>query len=218
MRRLFRMKNSSIETAGKTVKSKSLVAMVTEALVSTGPSFKATGGAFVSQESVFLFMDTLFALSNVGRYDTMVTVDNVAYPISAYTVDGRIGKAFGMSKAVFMPGTNPYTKDLRKHEDATIRMTPAEFIEFQYQFLANFKVTPSVQPIDEFIRAICVGEVTEVSNGELVHIDDMCTVKSLPLQLVTSEYMYEDSYFMYPIKAVVKQIVVNFYTALKAKT
>jgi hypothetical protein len=159
----------------------------------------------------------MFGLSNIGRYDTMVTVDNVAYPTSAYTVDGRIGKAFGMPKAIRMPGTNPYTKDLRKHEDAMVRMTPAEFIEFQYQFLANFKATPSVQPIDEFVRPVCVGEVTEVSNGETVHIDDLCAVKSLPVQLVTSDYMYEDSYFMYPIKAVVKQVVVNFYSSLKAK-
>lgn len=211
------MRNNEVETAGKTANSKSLIALVAEELGSTGPSFRATGGAFVNQDAVLRFVETLFALSNVERYDTMVTVANVAYPISTYTVDGRIGKAFGMPKAIRMPGTNPYIKDLRKHEDAEVRMSPAEFTEFQYQFLANFKVTPSVQPIDEFIRPVCVGEVTEVSNGESVHIDDLCAVKSLPVQLVASEDMYEDSYFMYPIEAVVKQVVVNFYTGLKAK-
>lgn len=211
------MRNNEVETAGKTASSKSLIALVAEELGSTGPSFRATGGTFVSQDAVSRFIETLFALSNVERYDTMVTVANVAYPISTYTVDGRIGKAFGMPKAIRMPGTNPYIKDLRKHEDAEVRMSPAEFTEFQYQFLANFKVNPNVQPIDEFIRPVCVGEVTEVSNGESVHIDDLCAVKSLPVQLVASEDMYEDSYFMYPIEAVVKQVVVNFYTGLKAK-
>lgn len=203
------------DLAGKTANNKSFVAMVTEELHQVGTQFKATGGDFVKKEELMKFVDTTFALSKVGRYDEFITYGNVAYPITSYTIDAGFGKAFCMPRMITMPGTNPFTKDVREHEDATVKMTPAEYQAFQYQYFANFRKVPTLQPVTEFTRSVCIGEITEVSNGERVHIDDMCAVKSLPVQLTCVKELYEESYFVYPLSTVVKQVVVNFYTAMK---
>lgn len=211
------MMSNEVKTAGETADPKSLIDLVVENLVNSGVSFKSTGGAFVSKEDTTKFIGTLFALANVERYHTMVTVDQVAYPISSYAIDARLGGAFAMPRQIMMPGTSPYLKDLREHEECTVSMTPAEFVEYQYKFFANFKQVPNLQPVDEFIRPINIGEVTEIYNGKSAHIDDVCAAKSLPVKLLASDVMFEKDYFEYPLETVVKQIVINFYTNLKSK-
>lgn len=184
-------------------------------LVSVGDSFKKIGGTFVSLGDMTKFLDTLSTLSSVGMYDTIITVDGVAYPLSAYTVDSRIAAAFVMPRAVVMPGSNPFRKDVSVHHSAKKIMTPAEMIEFEYKLFAYFKVSPNLVSVEESIRPVMLGDVTEVMKGDMCHIEDLASVKSLPVSLKISDELYGEGYFNYRTADVLRMIAVNFYSGLK---
>lgn len=217
--------NSSInETSGKTEtvtsavseERKDLCVLVAKEIVKSGKSFKTTGGNFVSEADMTDFIETVFACSNLGRYDTVIAFGGTVYPISAYTIDGRLGEAFAAPKMVCMPGTSPFLKDVRVHEEAKVKMSPARFIEFQYQFFANFRQSPILQSINEFIKPTTISDVKEVSNGVNVHIDDISAIKALPLKLSIADNLFNEEYFTYPIAEVIKQVVINLFIDMKA--
>jgi hypothetical protein len=206
------------ETASKmeeTTSLKSLINTIVALLISVGASFKKVGGDFVTKNEVAKFFRTLFTLSNAGPYDTTVTVGGVIYPLNTFVVDTRIAAAFVMPKAVKMPGASPFLKDVSVHYKDMDIMSPSEMIEFQHKWFAMMKVQPTLVSIEEAIKPRLLGEITEVSNGSKCHVEDLASVKSIPVELAITDKLFGDEYFNYDIETVVKMVVVNFYTNLK---
>lgn len=206
------------ETASKmeeTASINTVIELIVALLMSIGASFKKVGGDFVTKSEVTKFIKTLFAISNVGPYDTTVTVGGVVYPLAAFTVDSHIATAFVMPKAVKMPGASPFLKDVSVHYKDMDIMSPAEMIEFQHKFFAMFKAQPNMIGIEEAIKVKLLGEVVEVSNGSKCHVEDLASVKSVPVELAICEQLFGEGYFNYDLKDVIRMVVVNFYTQLK---
>jgi hypothetical protein len=215
------MKND-VEATGKTVEVdkvtpiERIITLVTELLISVGASFKKVGGEFIKDSEMKKFIKTLYALSNVGPYDTTMTVNGGIYPISTYQVDSRIAAAFLMPRAVRMPGSGPFRLDVSAHEDQGSKiMTPAEMIEFQYKFMNYFKLIPTfVDPTQE-LSSKTLSDMIEVSNGDRCHVEDLASVKSIPITISIADKLWDDNYFNYDLASVAKQVVVNFYSNLK---
>lgn len=207
-------------TVGKTTKMeetaslKTVLSTIVALLISVGTSFKKVGGEFVKREELERFLNTLYTLSSVGPYDSVFTVNGAVYPLEAFKVDTRIAAAFVMPRAVLMPGASPFRKDVSVHLKETNLMDPAEMIEFQHKFMAQFKTQPTLGPVEEAIKPVILGEVTDVSNGKMCHVEDLASVKSMPVELLLTEELWKDEYFTYSIDDVAKMVVVNFYTSL----
>lgn len=212
--------NETMGTAGKTAKMeetaslKTVLSTIVALLISVGTSFKKVGGEFVKREELERFLNTLYTLSSVGPYDSVFTVNGAVYPLEAFKVDTRIASAFVMPRAVLMPGASPFRKDVSVHLKETNLMTPAEMIEFQHKFMAQFKTQPTLGSVEEAIKPVILGEVTDVSNGKMCHVEDLASVKSMPVELLLTEELWKDEYFNYSIDDVAKMVVVNFYTSL----
>lgn len=212
--------NETKGTVGKTTKMeetaslKTVLSTIVALLISVGTSFKKVGGEFVKREELERFLNTLYTLSSVGPYDSVFTVNGAVYPLEAFKVDTRIAAAFVMPRAVLMPGASPFRKDVSVHLKETNLMNPAEMIEFQHKFMAQFKTQPTLGPVEEAIKPVILGEVTDVSNGKMCHVEDLASVKSMPVELLLTEELWKDEYFNYSIDDVAKMVVVNFYTSL----
>jgi len=212
--------NETKSTVGKTTKMeetaslKTVLSTIVALLISVGTSFKKVGGEFVKREELERFLNTLYTLSSVGPYDSVFTVNGAVYPLEAFKVDTRIAAAFVMPRAVLMPGASPFRKDVSVHLKETNLMNPAEMIEFQHKFMAQFKTQPTLGPVEEAIKPVILGEVTDVSNGKMCHVEDLASVKSMPVELLLTEELWKDEYFNYNIDDVARMVVVNFYTSL----
>lgn len=209
----------TVKTAEETaVRTTSIVNVVVETivaqLISIGSSFKKVGGDFMKESEVKRFIGTLFAISSVGPYDTFMVVRSVSYPLESYQLDSRIANAFAMPRAITMPGTSPFRKDVSAHFDGADLMDPAAFLEFQYKFLNYFKTVPSFGSILEAIKVVYIGEVTDCMNSERVHVEDLASTKKIPYILKNASELYGDGYFTYSVQDVVRMVVINFYTQL----
>jgi len=209
----------TVKTAEETaVRTTSIVNVVVETivaqLISIGSSFKKVGGDFMKESEVKRFIGTLFAISSVGPYDTFMVVRSVSYPLESYQLDSRIANAFAMPRAITMPGTSPFRKDVSAHFDGADLMDPAAFLEFQYKFLNYFKTVPSFGNILEAIKVVYIGEVTDCMNSERVHVEDLASTKKIPYILKNASELYGDGYFTYSVQDVVRMVVINFYTQL----
>jgi len=209
----------AVKTAEETaVRTTSIVNVVVETivaqLISIGSSFKKVGGDFMKESEVKRFIGTLFAISSVGPYDTFMVVRSVSYPLESYQLDSRIANAFAMPRAITMPGTSPFRKDVSAHFDGADLMDPAAFLEFQYKFLNYFKTVPSFGSILEAIKVVYIGEVTDCMNSERVHVEDLASTKKIPYILKNASELYGDGYFTYSVQDVVRMVVINFYTQL----
>lgn len=189
--------------------------LVSALLVSEGAQFKKVGGDFVNKGEVTKFIRTLNTISNVGPYDTTLTVDGVVYPLEAFKVDSRIAAAFMKPRAVKMPGASPFLKDVSVHSRGGDAMNPAEMIEFQHRFFAMFKVQPNLVDVLETIKPRLLGEIVDCYDGNKFHIEDLASVKSVPVELSIAHDLFGENYFMYDPEVVVKFVVINFYTSLK---
>lgn len=201
-----------METTTSTTKVNELVVAL---LTSEGAAFKKVGGDFVSKSEVTKFIRTLDTISNVGPYDTTLTVDGVVYPLEAFKVDSRIAAAFMKPRAVKMPGASPFLKDVSVHSKSGEAMNPAEMIEFQHRFFAMFKVQANLVDVLDAIKPVLLGEVVDCFDGCKYHVEDLASVKSLPVELSIAHELFGDNYFMYDPEVVVKFVVINFYTSLK---
>ena len=206
---------ASGKTATKVDNSFNIVALIVRLLISVGVSFKKVGGEFVSTGEMKRFISTLFALSSVGPYDTTLTVSGVAYPLNMFMVDTRIGQAFVQPRAILMPGTSPFRKDVSVHPHVSDIMTPPELIEFQHKWMAMFKLTPTLQSVEEYIKVANIGDYVDLRKGDTCHIEDLASVKSVPAEIDVASKLYEDHYFNLNTADVIRMVVVNFYTALK---
>jgi hypothetical protein len=224
------MKNDEIMTSGKTEgmeeaasgksatkvnNSFNIVELIVRLLISVGVSFKKVGGEFVRPEEMKRFISTLFALSSVGPYDTTLTVGGVAYPLDMFMVDTRVGQAFVQPRAIVMPGTSPFRKDVSVHPHVSGVMTPPELVEFQHKWFAMYKLTPTLQSVAEYIKVANIGDYVDLRKGDMCHIDDLASVKSVPAEIDVASELYEDFYFNLNTADVIRMVVVNFYTALK---
>lgn len=224
------MKADEVMTSGKTEEmveaasgttatgvsdSFNIVQLIVTLLISVGTSFKKVGGMFVSVEEMKRFVSTLFALSSVGPYDTTLTVGGVAYPLDMFMVDTRVGQAFVQPRAILMPGTSPFRKDVSVHPDVSGIMTPPELVEFQHKWFAMFKLTPTLQSVEEYIKVANIGDYVDLRKGSMCHIEDLASVKSIPAEIDVASELYEEYYFNLNTADVVRMVVVNFYTALK---
>lgn len=213
--------NETKGTAGKTAKMEGTASLkvvletIVALLISVGASFRKVGGEFVDKAALTRFFNTLATLSSVGPYDTVFTVGGVAYPLDTFKVDSRIASAFVMPRAVLMPGSSPFRLDVSVHHKDTNLMNPAEMIEFQHKFMAQFKTQPNFITIEEAIKPVILGEITDVSNGLKCHVEDLASVKSIPVELKLTEELWSDEYFNYAINDVAKMVVVNFYSSLQ---
>lgn len=192
-----------------------IVQLIVTLLTSVGTSFKKVGGMFVSTEEMKRFVSTLFALSNVGPYDTTLTVGGVAYPLDMFMVDTRVGQAFVQPRAILMPGTSPFRKDVSVHPEVSGVMTPPELVEFQHKWFAMFKLTPTLQSVEEYIKVANIGDYVDLRKGSMCHIEDLASVKSVPAEIDVASKLYEEYYFNLNTTDVVRMVLVNFYTALK---
>lgn len=207
------------QTAGETaMETTSIINLVVETivamLVSIGTSFKKVGGDFVTKNEMKKFIETLFALSSVGPYDTFMVVRGVSYPLESYQLDSRIANAFVLPRAITMPGTSPFRKDVSAHFDGADILDPAAFLEFQYKYLNYFKTVPSFGNILEAIKVVNIGEVTDCMNSKNVHVEDLATTKKIPYILRDASVFFGDEYFTYSVQDVVRMVVLNFYTQL----
>jgi hypothetical protein len=207
------------ETAGKTAMGttdmiKTVVETIVSLLISTGASFKKINGE-IDRKELKKFVETLFAISSVGMYQTFIVVKGVSYPIEAYKVDSRIAEAFVQPRAIVMPGTSPFRKDVSAHFDAPEMLDPAAFEEFQYKFMNYFKTVPSFGNMLEAIKVVNLGEVVDCISSDGVHVEDLASTKKIPYILKDASVFYGDGYFNYTVQDVVKFVVLNFYTSLK---
>lgn len=224
------MKNDEIMTSGKTEgmeeaasgkpatkvsNSFNIVELIVRLLISVGVSFKKVGGEFVRPEEMKRFISTLFALSSVGPYDTTLTVSGVAYPLDMFMVDTRVGQAFVQPRAIVMPGTSPFRKDVSVHPNVSGIMTPPELVEFQHKWFAMYKLTPTLQSVAEYIKVANIGDYVDLRKGDMCHIEDLASVKSVPAEIDVASELYEDFYFNLNTADVIRMVVVNFYSALK---
>lgn len=224
------MKNDEIMTSGKTEgmeeaasgksatkvnNSFNIVELIVRLLISVGVSFKKVGGEFVKPEEMKRFISTLFALSSVGPYDTTLTVGGVAYPLDMFMVDTRVGQAFVQPRAIVMPGTSPFRKDVSVHPNVSGIMTPPELVEFQHKWFAMYKLTPTLQSVAEYIKVANIGDYVDLRKGDMCHIEDLASVKSVPAEIDVASELYEDFYFNLNTADVIRMVVVNFYSALK---
>lgn len=224
------MKNDEIMTSGKTEgmeeaasgkpatkvsNSFNIVELIVRLLISVGVSFKKVGGEFVRPEEMKRFISTLFALSSVGPYDTTLTVSGVAYPLDMFMVDTRVGQAFVQPRAIVMPGTSPFRKDVSVHPNVSGVMTPPELVEFQHKWFAMYKLTPTLQSVAEYIKVANIGDYVDLRKGDMCHIEDLASVKSVPAEIDVASELYEDFYFNLNTADVIRMVVVNFYSALK---
>lgn len=224
------MKADEFKTSGKTEKmveaasgttatgisdTFNIVELIVRLLISVGSSFKKVGGEFVKVEEMRRFISTLFALSSVGPYDTTLTVGGVAYPLDMFMVDTRIGQAFVQPRAIVMPGTSPFRKDVSVHPKVGSIMTPPELVEFQHKWFAMFKLTPTLQSVVEYIRVANIGDYVDLRKGNMCHVEDLASVKSVPAEIDVASELFEDFYFNLNTADVIRMVVVNFYTALK---
>jgi hypothetical protein len=198
------------ETASLTTVLETIVAM----LISVGTSFKKVGGDFVKRDEVERFLKTLYTLSTVGPYDSVFTVNGGIYPLEAFKVDSRFAAAFVMPRAVLMPGASPFRKDVSVHLKFDNLFNPAEMIEFQHKFFAQFKTQPQLISVEEAMKPVILGEITDVSCGAMCHVEDLASVKSIPVELSITDQLWKDEYFNYNIADVAKMVVVNFYSGL----
>lgn len=223
------MKSDEIMTSGKTEKMDeaasgktatkvnnafNIVELIVKLLISVGCSFKKVGGEFVKAEEMKRFISTLFALSSVGPYDTTLTVGGVAYPLDMFMVDTRVGQAFVQPRAILMPGTSPFRKDVSVHPDVTGVMTPPELVEFQHKWFAMYKLTPTLQSVEEYIKVANIGDYVDLRKVNMCHIEDLASVKSLPAEINIASELFEEFYFNLNTADVVRMVVVNYYTAL----
>lgn len=212
--------NNIVKTAGETaVNTTDIVNIVVDTissqLVSMGTSFKKVGGDFLDKKEMKKFIETLYAISSVGPFDTFMVVRGVGYPLESYKLDAHIANAFVMPRAITMPGTSPYRKDLSAHLSGVDVMDPSAFIEFQYKYLNYFKMVPSFVSVLESIKPVNIGEVTDCMNSEKVHVEDLASTKKIPYILKDAGVLFGDEYFNYSVMDVVKCVVLNFYTELK---
>jgi len=206
---------ASGKTATKVGNSFNIVELIVKLLISVGFSFKKVGGEFVRPEEMRRFISTLFALSSVGPYDTTLTVGGVAYPLDMFMVDTRVGQAFVQPRAILMPGTSPFRKDVSVHPKVGDIMTPPELVEFQHKWFAMYKLVPTLQSVVEYIKVANIGDYVDLMKGSMCHIEDLASVKSVPAEIDVASELYEDFYFNLNTADVIRMVVVNFYTALK---
>lgn len=192
-----------------------IIQLIAKLLRTVGTSFKRVGGEFVDQADLERFVWTLFALSSIGPYDTQIVVKGVSYSLSDYQVDSRIGNAFMQPRAIMMPGTSPFRRDVSAALLGGGQLAPAEFLEFQYKFLNYFKTVPSLGNILEFIKVVNIGEVTDCMHSKLAHVEDLASTKKIPYILRDVSLLYEPQYFQYSADSVVRMVVTNFYSDLK---
>jgi hypothetical protein len=199
------------ETAPITVIIETIVRM----LLFVGKSFKKIGGEFVTEKELKRFISTLYTISAIGPYDTTVTVSGVPYPLDTFKVDTKLVGAFLQPRAIVMPGTSPFRLDVSVHQTFKEIMMPAELIEFQYKFLAMFKVQPTLQSVEEGLKPRVLGDITECCNGKKFHVDDLASVKSVPPLLSVASQLYTEDYFNYDLADVIRMVVTNLYSDLK---
>lgn len=200
---------------GSAASLNTVVHVIAVKLATMGASFKKVSGQFVSQADITKFLNTLFTLSSVGVYDTTIAVGGVVYPLNAFQVDTRIATAFVMPRAVRMPGTNPFITDVSVHHVSDDIMNPAEMIEFQHKFFNMFKLTPNMIGIEEAIKPRLLGDLTDVTYCGRCHVEDLASVKSVPVELEIANLLYEDNYFTLDFESVIDMVVVNFLSLLK---
>lgn len=199
----------------KTVGKTTIMYVIAYLLVEVGKSFKKVGRSFIELPEMERFINTLYSLSNVGRYDAAIAVGGVMYPLDLFKVDSRFAEAFVQPRAVTMPGSSPFSKDVITHPSNDVIMSPAEMIEFQYKFFSMFKLQPQLEDVTQFIRVISLSEVVNCGNGTKYHVEDLATVKSVPCDLTITEQLFEEPYFNYEIEDVIRMVVTNFYSSLK---
>lgn len=192
-----------------------VIATIVNLLIMVGKSFKRVGGEFVSESEMKRFINTLYTLSNIGPYDTTLIVEGVPFPVEAFKVDTRIQDAFLQPRAVVMPGTSPFRKDVSVHSKSGNIMTPAELIEFQFKFLAMFKAQPTLQSPIEGLKPRNLSECVECGNGRAYHVEDLASIKSIPTELKLAEELFGEHYFSYAQQDVIRMVVTNFYSNLK---
>lgn len=204
------------ETAnmGRTAMITTVLDTIVALLVSMGTSFKKVGGEFIKEKEMKQFITTLFVLSNVGPYDTTLVVQGVGYPLESFKIDSRIASAFVQPRAILMPGTSPFRKDLSAHLTNGEAMDPATFQEFQYRFLNYFKVVPSFGNTLDAIKPMNIGEITDCMSSSAVHVEDLASTTKVPPILADAGVFFGDNYFNYDVPSVVKNVVLHFYTTL----
>jgi hypothetical protein len=214
------MNSTANETAGKTAKKGStpssitVVSLIVSMLRNVGLKFKKVGGDFVSEADIKKFVNTLLALSDVGPYDTILTVDGIAYPLSDFKVDTRLAAALLPPRQVVMAEPSPYRKDVRVHYSTKAEWSPAQMMEFQYQFLGMLKVQPSFSDILDRITMMPIGEVGDVLKADQCHVQDLAAVKSLPIELTIASEFWGEGYFNIPLSKVIEVLVFNLYSQL----
>lgn len=192
-----------------------IIETIVRMLLMVGKSFKKIGGDFVTEKELKRFISTLYTISAIGPYDTTLTVGGVPYPLDSFKVDTKLAGAFLQPRAIVMPGTSPFRLDVSVHQVFKDIMMPAELVEFQFKFLAMFKVQPTLQSVEEGLKPRVLGDITECGNGERFHVDDLASVKSVPSVLSVASQLYTKEYFNYDLSDVIRMVVTNLYSDLK---
>lgn len=182
------------------------------------PSFKKVGGPFITDEKMLQLMTTLEALSNLDRFATTVTTMSGTFSIQDYKVDATLAK-IAKPRAVTLPGSPFLTINLRKQEDtdAKLILTPASFVEAQFELLSKFKRQPNFQPVADIIKDVDVSNLEGISDGKRVHCDGLEVSTKLPIELVITDEAFKPEYFETDLSIYVQAVFTNLGMSLSQK-
>lgn len=182
---------------------------------STGTRMKLAS-AMMPVSDLKSILTTFEDFSNVGRFDTTIETRSGRFSIEDFKVDTKLA---GLIKpcAVSVPGSPFLTKDLRVHTSvaASEVLTPAELIQVQFDLANRFKAQPTFGSVSEMIKPVDLSAVSVISDGDYVHCETLGAVKTIPIELTISDYLYKEDYFDYSVDVIIEQLVTNIITSYR---